>query len=241
MARREEGGGRVIVMHSNATGWWTQILARETGRIGHLYSPGAQRTPRPWLPYALDNGAYSYWTKKTNFFDAAKWERNERLWNELIVWAQIQNQKPLWAVVPDVPGNAEGTIHCWSQYAKQLTSFPRALAVQNGMTVDQVQSMQPPPDVIAVGGDDDWKWDTAPMWAAAFPRVHILRCNAPWRLYDLERWGVESCDGTGWNMGDATQSAGLEEWARSRAAPITGPLWPHLCKESKNPAQRSFA
>ena len=44
----------MIVMPANATGWFWHCLARETGRIGHLYSPGAQRGPWPWFPFALD-------------------------------------------------------------------------------------------------------------------------------------------------------------------------------------------
>ena len=33
----------MIVMPANSTGWFWHCLARETGKIGHLYSPGAQR------------------------------------------------------------------------------------------------------------------------------------------------------------------------------------------------------
>lgn len=108
----------MIVMPANSTGWFWHSLARETGRIGHLYSPRAQTGPWPWFPYALDNGAFS--------------------------------------------------------------------------------------------------------------------C-------ELESMGVESCDGTGWLRGDKTQTAGVEEWARSRAQPITSPLWPHTCKAPRVPEQEAFA
>jgi len=36
--------------------------------------------------------------------------------------------------------------------------------------------------------------------------------------------------GTGWNRGDRKQTAGLEEWARSRATPTVERLWPHVCR-----------
>ena len=231
----------MIVMPANASGWVWHSLARETGRLCHLYSPGAQRGPWSWFPYALDNGAFSCWDQDDNTFDDERWEITELAWHRLIVWSQVAAIKPMWAVVPDVPGNAEATLHRWYEFAPALTTVPRALAVQDGMTVEQVRSMSIAPDVIAVGGSTEWKWSTIETWAKSFPRVHLLRCNSPTKLYELEAMGVESCDGTGWGRGNRRQTKGLEEWARSRAKPVTPPLWPHVCRAARNPLQETFA
>lgn len=257
----------MIVMPANSCGWFWHALARETGRLGHLFSPGGQRGPWPWFPYALDNGAFACWrpTKKRatgevvskdqrklhlddtailaepSTFDDEKWAVTERAWHRLVVWAQTAAIKPMWAIVPDVPGNAAETFARWSQYAPKLLDVPRALAVQDGMTTAQVQALVVQPDVIAVGGTTEWKWATVERWAKAFPRVHLLRCNAPARLYDLEEMGVESCDGTGWSRGDRTQTSGLEAWARSKAKPITSDLWPFVCRAPRSPKQETFA
>jgi len=231
----------VIVMPSNASGWFWHTLARETGRLGHLFSPGGQRGPWPWLPYALDNGAFACWDPKTNTFNAEKWAVTERAWQRLIVWSQIAAIKPRWAIVPDVPGNATATFERWAQYAPTVREVPLALAVQDGMTVEVVRALSPSPAVIAVGGTTEWKWETVEKWAKAFPRVHLLRCNAPARLYDLEEMGVESCDGTGWSRGNRKQTAGLEAWARSKAKPITSDLHPFVCRAAREPKQESFA
>lgn len=230
----------MIVMPANSSGWFWHALARETGRLGHLYSPGAQRGPWPWFPFALDNGAFSCWEPKANIFDESKWRAMEWEWHRLIVWAQCAPVKPRWAIVPDVPGDAESTLRKWQQFAPALP-FTRALAVQNGMTPESVASLKPPPDVIAVGGSTDWKWASVASWAKAFPRVHLLRCNAPTKLYELEALGVESCDGTGWNRGDRKQTERLEQWARSKAAPVSFPLWPHVCRQPRVPDQGTFA
>lgn len=229
------------VLCSNQTGWFWDSLARETGRLGHLYSPGAQREPRPWFPYALDVGVYPLWDKSTNTVDMKTYEALLIRWRRMLVWASVVPIKPMWAVIPDVPGNADATVDMYRKHSPLVSGTPRALAVQNGMTPDFVKTMSPVPDVICVGGSDDWKWSTWTEWVQAFPRVHVLRCNAPDRLYEMEAAGVESTDGTGWNRGDRKQTQGLEEWARSRAQPVNMPLWPHVCRQPRVPEQESFA
>jgi len=178
----------------------------------------------------LDNGAYSCWDQSTNKFDAEKWERTEREWHRLLVWATCQVQKPMWAIVPDRPGSGFVTLEKWRVYAPvvQEHGIPLAVAVQDGMMPRDVKHLDPHPEVVCVGGSTKWKWDTIEQWAASFPRVHLLRCNAPGKLDYLEELGVESTDGTGWNRGDRTQTSGIERWCRKRTNPVTHhELWPY--------------
>jgi len=226
-------------MPANSTGWFWHCLARETGRIGHLYSPGAQRGPWPWFPYALDNGAFSCWDQKANVFSDELWAQRESAWRHLVYWASSATQRPLWAIIPDTVGNAEATFAKWDKYYGYVrdAEIPAALAVQNGMTVEQVKSLKPGPSVICVGGTTEWKWSTIEMWAKAFPRVHLLRCNSPTKLKYLEDLGVESCDGTGWNRGDKDQTLGLETWAREKSTQKLYTLTPYTCRKSKNGQQ----
>ncbi len=217
-------------MPSNSTGWIWHSLARETGRLGHLHSPGHERGPWPWFPYAFDNGCYGLWNPEQNTFDDSRWSSHGAAeWRRLMFWGQSAAQPPLWAIVPDRPGDWNATVAKWSEYAAE-TPFPLAVAVQDGATVDAVRSLFPAPYVIAVGGSTDWKWATVEMWLAEFPRVHVLRVNAPTKLARLEQLGCMSCDGTGWNRGDRVMTRGLEEWARMKPKPIDVPLWPHACR-----------
>ena len=211
----------MLVMPANSVGWFWHILARETGCIGHLYSPGAQTGPWPWFPYALDNGAFSCWDMKSNVFNYEKWATVEPHWRELIYWASTATQRPRWAIAPDIPGNSEQTILRWTRYAGYIVArgLTPAVAVQDGMTVFDVRSLIPKAEVICVGGTTEFKWSTVEMWAKEFPRVHVLRCNSPSKLDYLNRLGVESCDGTGWNRGNKEQTSGLEVWARRNARP----------------------
>jgi len=230
-------------MPACSSGWIWHCLARETGRIGHLYSPGDQRGPWPWMPYALDNGAFSCWNQKNNAFDENKWIGKETAWRNMIMWADSAPIKPLWAIVPDVPGNSKETIMRWNKYAPDVLAsrIMLAIAVQDGMTPAAVRQMEIQPDVIAVGGSTEWKWNSIEIWTKEFPRVHLLRCNSPTKLDYLESLGVESCDGTGWNRGDRTQTQGLEEWCRSRAISRNDPIWPHCSRAAADKKQMVFA
>lgn len=232
----------MIVMPANASGWLFHSLARETGRIGHLYSPRDQRGPWPWIPYSLDNGAFSCWNPVDNTFDAGKWAEKEQAWHELLFWSQAAPTQPRWAVVPDVPGNGPATLDSWAKYAPFVVEagIPLAVAVQDGMTAEHVRALTPLPSVIFVGGTTEWKWETVQTWCKEFPRVHVGRVNNVEKLYMLESYGAESCDGTGWNRGDRKRTRGLEEWARARAVPSLAPLWPHASRAQKRD-QLSFA
>lgn len=232
-------------MPANSTGWFWHSLARETKRIGHLYSPRSQVGPWPWFPYALDNGAFSCWTPETNTFDFEKWAQMEESWRRLLFWAQSSNQKARWAIVPDVVGNREATLEQWPRFAHEVVAagIPLAVACQDGMTAEDVRKLKPAPEVITIGGSTEWKWATVEMWAREFPRVHLLRCNSPEKLYYLENLHIESTDGTGWNRGNSTQTQGVEQWARSKVnfGRVEHELWPHVCKAQKDRNQQTFA
>lgn len=167
------------------------------GRIGHLFSPGAQRGPFPFMPYAFDNGAFGA---------GDAWE--EAPWFKMLDWGRLSGQRPLWALVPDVVGDRLRTLRKWDIYAPQLARYgwPLAFAVQDGMTSRDV-----PRDasVVFVGGTTEWKWATAARWCKDFPRVHVGRVNTYRRLWDCHDAGAESCDGTGWTRGDQRQHRGL--------------------------------
>jgi hypothetical protein len=233
----------MIVMPANSTGWFWHCLARETGKIGHLYSPGAQRGPWPWFPFAFDNGAFSCWDRKTNQFDESKWKSIEPQWEAMIRWAAPSVQRPRWAIVPDIPGNGEATLERFRKYVQRVVDAEilPAIAVQDGMTVEMVKQLRPAPAVIAIGGSDEFKWSTVEAWASSFKRVHLLRCNSPTKLEYLENLGIESCDGTGWNRGNRNQTAGLERWARKRPTPTQSEIWRYTSRKEDPDQPQLFA
>jgi hypothetical protein len=187
-------------------------LARCYGRhlVGHLYSPGASRSPRD-LAFALDNGAFPAWMR------GETWDGDAFL--GLCDGIAAGGLTPLWVLVPDVVASRPGTLERWHEWAPRLRKvygWPLAFAVQDGMTAADVP---PDADVVFVGGSTRWKWQTVTMWCALFKRVHVGRVNTERRLWQCWRLGAETCDGTGWFRGDAKQPRGLRNYlARMRDA-----------------------
>lgn len=188
------------------------LAGKYPAKLGWLVGPRGRLKCklRHWMPYALDNDAFSAWTNKT------PWSVVE--WIALLEWAKASGLKPLWTLVPDVVADRDATLERWKQFAPIAASYgwPLAFAVQDGMTVHDVPKDA---DVVFVGGTNEFKWGTVQMWAWYFPRVHVGRVNSISRLWQCEDLGVESVDGTGWfrDPSDKTKLPAMIRWLeRSR-------------------------
>lgn len=194
----------MIVMPTNNSGIQIGYLAgKYQGRIGWLLSPDGWRKPPSWMPYALDNGAFSAWLNKREWDEQAFIDLLDR------TRAHI---RPLWVAVPDVVADAEATKARWPRWAQRIrdiTNVPLAFVVQDGMTVADLPEDA---DVLFVGGSTEWKWRNLKMWTAAHPRVHVGRVNSERLLWMAHDAGAESCDGTGWMRGGEERLAGLQNY-----------------------------
>jgi hypothetical protein len=191
-------------MIANNTGIVAGHLAgKYPSNIGHLYSPGGQKGPWEWMPYALDNGAFPAFTS------GKRWE--EKPWLQMLEWSKTSGQKPLWVLVPDVVGNKKETLVQWKRHsakAKTLNS-PLAFAAQDGMVPKDVPKNA---EVVFLGGSTEWKRKNIYSWCKYFPRVHVGRINTYRWLLHCEKAGAESVDGTGWFRGDQHQFGDLVLW-----------------------------
>lgn len=191
-----------MVMIANATGYEIGALAViHAGQIGHLYSPGKGRARiYPWMPYALDNGA---WIAHKN---GEAWD--PAAWREMLRWAALSGYPPLWVLVPDVVGDRAATLERWAEFSPEVRAygFRLAFAAQNGMTFDDVPADA---SMIFIGGDDAWKDAAIVPWCAAFPgRVHVARVNGAERLLVAHHAGAVSVDGTGWFHTENSKAGG---------------------------------
>jgi hypothetical protein len=208
----------MLVMPSN---WAKSVVhywaGRFPGRLGHLYSPaGGFKGPYPWLPYALDNGAFPAWTNGT------PWDADAFL--RILDRAAAAAQPPIWVAAPDVVADRAATLDRWAEWAPRLRAYgwPLAFVVQDGMTDADVPADA---EVIFVGGTTRWKRQSIPSWCRAHRRVHVGRINTERWLWYCQHHGAESCDGTGWGRGDQVQLAGLERYLERSSAgmgPATG-------------------
>ena len=201
----------MIVMPANNTHWLVHYWAGRYGNLGHLYSPDRYTEPMPHLPYVLDNGAWGS-IKNGLEWDPVKLAKHFQRYASKSI-------RPQWVVCPDVVGDAAKTFELWSLWHSRFAweNVPVFLAVQDGMTVEDVERLAISPDGIFVGGSTEWKWQTARHWCANFKRVHVARVNGLRTLKLCKEWGAESCDGTGWFMGRSAQLVHLGEFLSEQA------------------------
>jgi hypothetical protein len=188
----------MMVMPANNAGTTMKHIAESwPGRIGWIMSPEGWR--KPWLPYALDNGAFPVWARGGRWDEGGFYALCEK--TKLVF-------KPLWIAVPDVVADGEATIRSWWRHCARVAAFGAELAfvVQDGMSPDDVPGNAA---VIFVGGTREWKWRNLRLWTQHFPRVHVGRVNTERMLWMAHEAGVESCDGTGWFRGRKEQLDGL--------------------------------
>lgn len=170
---------------------WHYWAGRYPGSVGVLIGPSyGNKVPIDrWMPFVLDNDAFTCWR------DKKPWSADA--WREMLQRVRLTGLKPIWAAVPDVVANREATLRNWEIYAAEIQriGWPTAFCVQDGMTPDDVPGDV---DVIFVGGSDRWKFPNLRIWTSHFPRVHCARVNASEMIEACERLGCESVDGTGW-------------------------------------------
>jgi hypothetical protein len=198
---------KMIVMPANHSSaifhYW---VGKYPGKLGWLIGPTAlpKTKLRKWVTFALDNDAFSAFTKNR--------EWDETAWIAMLDRVKLSGMSPRWVLVPDVVADRKATLEKWEKYQPIAVRYgwPLAIAVQDGMTPSDL----PDNCVVFVGGSTSWKWRTLPMWCATGRRIHVGRVNEVEKLFVCERLGVESVDGTGWMQGtdEGRQARALGAW-----------------------------
>lgn len=170
--------------------------------LGHLLSPRSRNDP-DWfistgLPWAADNGAFSG-------FDPPAFVR---------MLDSIQGRPGcLFAVCPDVVGNASETLSLFGEWRETITarSLPVAYVAQDG------QEQLPVPwaefDALFIGGSTEFKLGrhAESLTREARARgihVHMGRVNTRRRMRLARAWGCNSVDGTAFSWFPDTKLPG---------------------------------
>lgn len=179
---------------------------RYPGSIGWLVGPSAMSKTklREWMPFALDNDAFSAWSK------GRVWDK--LAWISMLNTIRISNLVPKWILVPDVVTDRDATLRKWEEHHAEASQYgwPLAMAVQDGMTPADL----PDDCLVFVGGSTEWKWESLPMWCSTGRHIHVGRVNSFEKLVLCSKLGVESVDGTGWMRGTdgGRQAQDLKRW-----------------------------
>jgi hypothetical protein len=155
-----------------------------SGLLGQMVTPNSGNRLEPDVWWALDNGCFSDNWSESKWLTTAERYASER--------------GCVFAVVPDVVGDAAATDALWERYAEQVRhiGYRAAYVTQNGC-----QSIPSDADAVFTGGDDAWKLGpeahTLIQKAKALGLwTHMGRVNSLRRLRVAVRDGYDSCDGT---------------------------------------------
>lgn len=205
-----------ILCSNDSSRAFVAFASKHPDSVGWLQGPSYWKQPRPGIPYALDNDAYTAWTS------GHPW--SEPHWLAMLSKAKASGIAPLWVLVPDVVADRAGTLASWRRYAPVAASYgwPLAFAVQDGMTPADVPAEA---SVVFVGGTTRWKWRSAESWCRSFPRVHIGRVRLL-KLQSCEAMGAESVDGSGFmrESFDGKPALFLRRFVEGHRVPEL-PLW----------------
>ena len=116
-----------------------------------------------------DPGAYRDW-RAGRPFNVCRWQRDMR-------WMSLRGVVPDFVVVPDIVAGGLASL-AWSAFWRDAvpSEFRAYLAVQDGMTVDDVVPCLAEYHGIFVGGSLRWKLATGCVWAE-LARRHGLACH----------------------------------------------------------------
>ncbi len=175
------GKGRNLEGLRNSPHGWRLMLSPE----------GALRT-EGFANYALDNGAYTAHTQKRPWSEPKFIKALERFGSDAD-----------FVVVPDVVLGGLESLDLSLSWLPRVSAVARVslIAVQNGMTAAHLSGILSPSVGVFVGGNDEWKEETAEDWAiaahAAGAWCHVGRVNTQRRIRICQRAGVDSIDGSG--------------------------------------------
>lgn len=202
-----------LMCSNHSSHWYMDLVQKHPDNLGWLIGPRVWKNPRPGVAFALDNDAFQSFTNGTPY--------DFKAWAAFLLKVKKTKETPLWALVPDVVANRAATLEQWGMFNRVVAEdygWRTALAVQDGMTREDVLGLRFKPDVIFVGGTSKWKWNTAHEWSRGFERVHVGRVNGKRRLWHCQNIGAESCDGSGWTRGTTKgrNARQIEAWLENQ-------------------------
>jgi hypothetical protein len=141
------------------------------------------------FPYALDNGAWWAHCNEQPFDEAA-----------FLKAVDLLGDGADFVVLPDMVGGGLASLDFSMGWHQRLPLRNPYLAVQDGMTADDVSPLVGPGMGIFIGGTTEWKEATIPLWCGVArqtgAKCHVGRVNTVRRIRLCAAHGVDSFDGS---------------------------------------------
>lgn len=141
--------------------------------------------------YALDNGAWTAFQQGKSLDEGLFWNAVNKM-----------GEGADWIVIPDIVGGGLRSLEYSLAWLEQLRGLPTRLliAVQDGMTPNDVRAYLNPSVGIFIGGSTEWKVATAGQWGTLSRRrncyLHVGRVNSARRISICAAAGANSFDGS---------------------------------------------
>lgn len=179
-----------LVGYASRTGTKRNLAAlRSAGWRLILSATGCLRTEG--MRYAVDNGAWTAFQQGSAFDENAFLRAIDKV-----------GERADWIVIPDIVAGGLRSLEYSLSWLDDLKRLPTQLllAVQDGMTPDDVREYLSPAVGIFVGGSTEWKERTANQWGHLARRrncyLHVGRVNSQRRIAICAGAGANSFDGT---------------------------------------------
>lgn len=177
--------------YASRTGTRRNLAALRAAGWGLLVSRAGEWRTEGFDDYVLDNGAWSDFQAGRGF-DGDAFER-------LI---DLLGSGAAWIVLPDIVAGGLPSLELSLRWSNRCLSVcPLALiAVQDGMTEDDVSPFVGPSVGVFLGGSTEWKISTMARWGAFCRRrevyYHVARVNSEKRMAMAVGAGADSIDGS---------------------------------------------
>lgn len=158
---------------------------------GHMVTPAYFRKRQPVF-WALDNGAFGAYQKGTSFNIAA--------YINAVNMALECERPPTFTVLPDIVAGGRESLELSISYLDSVNGIPRYLALQDGMTVHDVEPYMMDIEGLFIGGSVPWKYRSMGVWVW-LAHKYKKKCHVG-RVGTLEGYkhcflqGVDSVDGS---------------------------------------------
>lgn len=163
---------------------------RELGWSILVSAAGVLRT-EGFSSWSLDNGAWSAFQQGKPFDEEAFSRAIDKV-----------GEGANWVVLPDIVTGGMASLELSLKWLERLRGFPEValIAVQDGMTPDDVRDYLGPMVGIFLGGSTEWKLATMDAWGQLARRrncyYHVGRVNSLKRINACAQAGADSFDGT---------------------------------------------